>query len=76
MLERVISLDKTGFIAYRYVSDNTQLLYDTLNYYEVGHKRELLLVMDLAKALDTREWSYIYECRINMNKLLHEGSLS
>ena len=36
-LESVISPDQTGFIANRFIGDNTRLLYDTLNYCKVEH---------------------------------------
>ena len=84
-LETVISPDQTGFIANRFIGDNTRLLYDTINHCEMENKRGLIIVLDFAKAFDTIEWSYIYTCMqmfryggrfISFIKLLHEGSSS
>ena len=58
-LETVVSPDQTGFIANRFIGDNTRLLYDTINHCEVENKG-LIIVLDFAKAFDTIEWSYIY----------------
>ena len=84
-LETVVNPDQTGFIANRFIGDNTQLLYDTINCCEMENKEGLIIVLDFAKAFDTIEWSYIYSCMemfgygdksITMVKLLHNESTS
>ena len=84
-LETVVSPDQTGFIANRFIGDNTRLLHDTINHCEMENKEGLIIVLDFAKAFDTIEWSYIYSCMkmfgygdrfITMVKLLHSGSTS
>ena len=84
-LETVVNPDQTGFIANRFIGDNTRLLYDTINHCEMENKEGLLIVLDFAKAFDTIEWSYIYTCMkifgygdrfITMIKLLHNDSTS
>ena len=84
-LETVVSPDQTGFIANRFIGDNTRLLYDTINHCEMENKEGLIIVLDFAKAFDTIDWSYIYSCMkmfgygdrfITMIKLLHSGSTS
>ena len=84
-METVVNPDQTGFIANRFIGDNTQLLYDTINHCEMENKEGLIIVLDFAKAFDTIEWSYIYSCMemfgygdkfITMIKLLHNESTS
>ena len=84
-METVINPDQTGFIANRFIGDNTRLLYDTINHCEMENKEGLIIVLDFAKAFDTIEWSYIYSCLemfgygdkfITMVKLLHNDSTS
>ena len=83
-METVVNPDQTGFIANRFIGDNTRLLYDTINRCEMENKG-LIIVLDFAKAFDTIEWSYIYSCMemfgygdksITMVKLLHNESTS
>ena len=54
-LETVVSPDQTGFIANRFIGDNTRLLYDTINHCEMENKEGLIIVLDFAKAFDTIE---------------------
>ena len=84
-LETVVNPDQTGFIANRFIGDNTRLLYDTINHCEMEEQEGLLIVLNFAKAFDTIEWSYIYTCMnmfgygdgfITMVKLLHNESTS
>ena len=49
-LETVVSPDQTGFIANRFIGDNTRLLYDTINHCEMENKEGLIIVLDFAKA--------------------------
>ena len=62
VLETIINTDQTGFIANRFIGENTRLIFDTITYTDTGIISGLLIIVDYAKAFDTIEWSYIDQC--------------
>ena len=85
VLPSVINEDQTGFISGRFIGENTQMIYDTINYCEEENKKGLLIILDFFKAFDTIEWPFIEdvfkifyfgEDFINMIKLFQKNSTS
>ena len=60
-LNKLINNDQTGFIAGRYVGENTRILYDIMHYAEVNNLPGLLLLVDFEKAFDSLSWSFIHK---------------
>ena len=58
-LNKLINNDQTGFIAGRYVGENTRLLYDVMQYAEENNLPGLLLLVDFEKAFDSLSWKFI-----------------
>ena len=59
VLELIINSDQTGFIANRFIGENTRLIFDTITFTDNENIPGLLVIVDYAKAFDTLEWSYI-----------------
>ena len=85
VLELIINSDQTGFIANRFIGENTRLIFDTITYTDIENIPGLLVIVDYAKAFDTLEWSYIDQCLKLFNfgeyfsdwvRLLRTGSVS
>ena len=85
VLELIVNSDQTGFIANRFIGENTRLIFDTIIYTENENIPGLLVIVDYAKAFDTLEWSYIDQCLKLFNfgeyfsdwvRLLRTGSMS
>ena len=55
----MINHDQTGFIAGRYIGENTRLTYDIMNYAEENNIPGLLLLIDFEKAFDSVSWKFI-----------------
>ena len=55
----IINEDQTGFIAGRFIGENTRTVYDIIDHCESFNKAGLILILDFAKAFDTIEWSFI-----------------
>ena len=51
VLEVIINGDQTGFISYRFIGENTRLLFDTITYTEAEQIPRLLILVDYAKKL-------------------------
>ena len=62
VLHKIISEDQTGFIAGRYIGENTRLIYDIMHYTEQQQIPGLLLLIDFEKAFDTISWKFIHKC--------------
>ena len=60
-LQKLIHKDQTGFIAGRYIGENTRLIYDIMDYTEENNLPGLLLLVDFEKAFDSVSWSFIYK---------------
>ena len=85
VLELIINSDQTGFIANRFIGENTRLIFDTITYTDNENIPGSLVIVDYAKAFDTLEWSYIDQCLNLFNfgeyfsdwvRLLRTGSVS
>ena len=59
VLDKLIHPDQTGFIAGRYIGENTRLIYDIMEYTEEEKIPGLLLLIDFEKAFDSLSWSFI-----------------
>ena len=44
--------DQTGFVANRYIGNNTALIYDLINYWNTNRLTGLLLCIDFEKDID------------------------
>ena len=60
-LKELIHKDQTGFIAGRYIGENTRLIYDIMDHTEQNSLPGLLLLVDFEKAFDSVSWSFIYK---------------
>jgi hypothetical protein len=58
-LDKIIDPDQTGFMANRYIGENTKLIYDIMHYTEEEDIPGLLLLIDFEKAFDTLSWNFI-----------------
>ena len=58
-LNKLIHSDQTGFIAGRYIGENTRLLYDIMQITEEKNLPGLLLLIDFEKAFDSISWKFI-----------------
>ena len=59
VLDKLINKDQTGFLAGRYVGENTRILYDIMHYTEEHNLSGLLLLVDFEKAFDSLSWNFI-----------------
>ena len=59
VLDKLINKDQTGFLAGRYVGENTRILYDIMQYTEEHNISGLLLLIDFEKAFDSLSWNFI-----------------
>ena len=60
-LHKLIHSDQTGFIAGRYIGENTRLIYDIMQFTEENNIPGLLLSVDFEKAFDSVSWPFIYK---------------
>ena len=60
-LQKLIHTDQTGFIAGKYIGENTRLVYDTMHHTEIKSISGLLLLVDFEKAFDSVSWAFIYK---------------
>ena len=62
-MKELIHKDQTGFIAGRYIGENTRLIYDIMDHTEQNNLPGLLLLVDFEnfKAFDSVSWSFIYK---------------
>jgi len=59
-LSSLIHSDQTGFIKGRFIGLNIRLLDDPMNFTDVNKIPGILLFIDLEKAFDTLEWSFLH----------------
>ena len=59
VLNKLIKGDQTGFIAGRYIGENTRLIYDTMKYTEEKDIPGLIMLIDFEKAFDSVSWKFI-----------------
>ena len=59
ILDNIINEDQTGFVANRYIGENTRLIYDVMFCAEKYQIPGLLLLIDFEKAFDSVSWTFI-----------------
>ena len=59
VLKDVISQEQKGFLAERYIGENTRLVYDVMHHLAEKNKKGMLMLIDYEKAFDSLEWCYI-----------------
>lgn len=55
----IIGKDQTGFVANRFVGDNTRLTYDLIEYLKSKGKYALFLSLDIEGAFNSVSWNFI-----------------
>ena len=60
VLDKLVHENQKGFIAGRYIGENTRLLYDMLHYLEGNNIPGLLMLIDFEKAFDSVSWEFIF----------------
>ena len=58
-IQKFIHTDQSGFIAGRYIGENTRLVYDIMHHTETKIISGLLLLVDFEKAFDSVSWAFI-----------------
>ena len=61
VLPTLISEDQTGFMANRYIGNNTRLIYDLINYCNTNRLAGLLLCIDFEKVFDSLDWTFMHK---------------
>ena len=61
VLDSLVSKTQTGFVAGRFIGENTRLIYDILHYTEKESIPGLLMLIDFEKAFDSVSWDFLYE---------------
>jgi hypothetical protein len=61
ILPKLISEDQSGFMADRYIGNNTRLIYDLINYCNTNKLTGLLLCIDFEKAFDSLDWKFMHK---------------
>ena len=61
VLPTLINEDHTGFMANRYMGNNTRLIYDLINYCNTNILAGLLLCIDFEKAFDSLDWTFMHK---------------
>ena len=69
VLDSLVSKTQTGFVAGRFIGENSRLVYDILHYTEKENIPGLLMLIDFEKAFDSVSWEFLY----GMLKLLCLG---
>lgn len=59
VLDKLINKDQTGFLAGRYIGENTRLLYDVMKFTEDNDIPGMILMVDFEKAFDSVSWKFI-----------------
>ena len=60
VLPYLIHQDQKGFLAGRYIGENTRLVYDILQTVKQNNIPGMLLIIDFEKAFDSISWRYMY----------------
>ena len=60
VLDSLVSKTQTGFVAGRFIGENTRLIYDILHYTEKESIPGLLMLIDFEKAFDSVSWDFLY----------------
>jgi len=59
VLNDIIDVTQKGFLRNRFISENTRLVYDVIDYMRKSDKNGVLLLINFEKAFDSLEWDYI-----------------
>ena len=59
VLHKLIHENQKGFLAGRFIGENTRLMYDILYQTEILNKPGMVLLLDFEKAFDSVSWQYI-----------------
>ena len=60
-MDNLVSKTQTGFVAGRFIGENSRLIYDILNYNEKQNIPGLLMLIDFERAFDSVSWEFLYE---------------
>ena len=60
VLDNLVSETQTGFVAGRFIGENSRLIYDILHYTEKENIPGLLMLIDFEKAFDSVSWEFLY----------------
>ena len=61
VLPKLINEDQSGFLAGRFIGENTRTIYGVMQLAEERNIPGLLLLIDFEKAFDTLSWSFIHK---------------
>ena len=61
VLDTLIHENQKGFLAGRFIGENTRLLYDIMHLAETHNITGLVLLLDFEKAFDSVSWKFIFE---------------
>ena len=61
LLDKLVFETQTGFVAGRFISENSCLIYDILHYTEKENIAGLLMLIEFEKAFDSVSWEFLYE---------------
>ena len=67
VLPKITNDDQPGFLKNRFIGDNIRLINDIIDFTEHKNLKGLLLFLDLEKAFDTIEWSFLYRALEKFN---------
>jgi len=59
VLSTIIGETQKGFLRNRFISENTRLVYDVIDYLKRSDKNGVLLLIDFEKAFDSLDWDFI-----------------
>ena len=62
VLHDIIHDDQKGFLAGRYIGENTRAIYDILHLTKNRQIPGMLLLVDFEKAFDSVSWKFMYNC--------------
>ncbi|KAK3084078.1 hypothetical protein FSP39_007782 [Pinctada imbricata] len=62
VLPHLIHSDQKGFMAGRFIGDNTRTIYDILQLTKEKQIAGMLLLVDFEKAFDSISWKFMYNC--------------
>ena len=60
-----IDADRSGFLKGRYIGQNITTVFDIMHFVDSEYIPSILVSVDLEKALDELDWSYIHKCLEN-----------
>ena len=61
VLNTLIHENQKGFLAGRFIGENTRLLYDVISQTEIQNKAGMVLLLDFEKAFDSVSWKFIFK---------------